>query len=260
MLFSLVSVPSSVRLEMALRLLEHGADYELEYWHALGRWRPEWRGCHFRLIHVLAVMQVRIDAMGDETKVKFREIVKYFEDAGESLESANEELKRWRAWIDNGKQSLIEKEWAERTSKAIDEAKGNDEEMKRWPRMLFEYVTRPSEARLQMALKLVEAGATIDHEYEQEVTLYLPKWRGCRFRLVHVLAIIERWKKEERPAILKRTKAYGRLSRLIEKQGESLVDAEADLARWEKWIDENRFDLIEQEQNESMQLKEGKSR
>lgn len=76
-------------------------------------------------------------------------------------------------------------------------------------------------------------------------------YAGCYIRVIHNLARVKSEFEAEG-----RADEYPNFHKLVarlEELGESMEEAEADLARWKKWKEEGRMDLIEQEYNESIQ-------
>ena len=73
--------------DLALTMLEAGADF-----------RMYMDDEHKRLIHLVAMQEDRLDEYSPEKRAKFRELVKWLEDRGESYEEAKADLARWRSW------------------------------------------------------------------------------------------------------------------------------------------------------------------
>ncbi len=75
------------QFDVALLMLEAGADF-----------RKYMDDEHKRLIHRVAMQEDRLDEYSPEKRAKFRELVKWLEDHGESYEEAKADLARWRSW------------------------------------------------------------------------------------------------------------------------------------------------------------------
>ena len=73
--------------DLALTMLEAGADF-----------RMYMDDEHKRLIHLVAMQEDRLDEYSPEKRAKFRELVKWLEDRGESYEEAKADLARWASW------------------------------------------------------------------------------------------------------------------------------------------------------------------
>lgn len=75
------------QFDLALAMLEAGADFR--------KYMDDERK---RLIHLVAMQEDRLDEYSPEKREKFRELVKWLEDHGESYEEAKADLARWASW------------------------------------------------------------------------------------------------------------------------------------------------------------------
>jgi hypothetical protein len=75
------------QFDLALLMLEAGADF-----------RKYMDDGHKRLIHLVAMQEDRLDEYSPEKLAKFRELVQWLEDRGESYEEAKADLARWASW------------------------------------------------------------------------------------------------------------------------------------------------------------------
>ena len=75
------------QFDLALLMLEAGADF-----------RMYMDNDYKRLVHVVAMQEDRLDEYSPEKREKFRELVKWLEDHGESYEEAKADLARWASW------------------------------------------------------------------------------------------------------------------------------------------------------------------
>ena len=75
------------QFDLALTMLEAGADF-----------RKYMDDESTRLIHLVAMQEDRLDEYSPEKLAKFRELVQWLEDRGESYEEAKADLARWASW------------------------------------------------------------------------------------------------------------------------------------------------------------------
>jgi hypothetical protein len=233
MLFTLVTWPSEIHFDMAMKLLKAGADTEVDYWRTAFYWRREWDGCHLRLIHVLALMKDQVAKLDNAAVKKFNAIVDFVEAKGESLDDAVMELDRWKRLLKDKKKSQIEKEWLEN---AIEEAEttGDSKAKTRWGHSLFHLVTRPSEARLKLAKKLIELGANHETVYSRQMALWRPDWSEFDVRLIHIA--IELAEQSEKYPVGASKGQFLHLIDALEAKGESKTDAKSELKQWKKQL------------------------
>jgi len=231
MLFWLFTNPSLVNMRRAIRLLDLGADAQLDYFEAIGRWKAEWRGCHFRLIHVAAVIEEELPKTNHELKRQFQAAVDRLEGVGESMDGAKEDLKRWKSWIDSDANSRIEDEWFSRAIAEIESA-DSQQDKKRWSEQLFRFVTRPSAQRLALAKKLLDSGVDFRCDYSKSMALWRSKWSRFDIRLIHILEILA--KESEKYPVGANKEEFMKLIDILDSKGDSIVAARSELADWER--------------------------
>ena len=115
--------------------------------------------------------------------------------------------------------------------------------------------TGKSEAGNRLVLVALKNG-NANHKFYYRVSKSetASQWVGCYFRLIHQLAEVE-------PKVSRRPAAeqihFKALVDWLEQNGESMVDAKADLERWAKWNNNEQSDLVEKEHQERL-IKERK--
>lgn len=105
-----------------------------------------------------------------------------------------------------------------------------------------------NDQRCELALLALEQG-NVNHLASDKPQR--GEFAGCHLRAIHYLAYVK-----EKRKIDKQAGEYPNFHKLVarlEELGESMEEAEADLARWKKWKEEGRMDLIENEYRESIQ-------
>jgi len=160
---------------------------------------------------------------------KFNEIVDFVEGKGESLDSAAADLNRWKRLLKEGRKDQIEKEWlqqATREAEALDVPGVKD----RWGHGLFHLVTRPSEARLKLACRLIEQGADHERIYSRQMALWQLDWSEFDVRLMHVA--IELAEQAEKYPVGASKPQFLHLIDRLEARGASVSDAKSELKMW----------------------------
>ncbi len=96
---------------LSLVLLKAGANFRLDVKQDAGReGDAPYAGCYFRPIHFLAEAEPEVSKLPAEEQVHYRSVVQWLEEHGESLAEAQDDLERWKKWIESGQEHLIEQE------------------------------------------------------------------------------------------------------------------------------------------------------